>query len=120
MKEYPPQHPALNRELFTLRQFCTGFFDQFVVDHPARAGGLAGSAIEAEIEMFTHALGRVDRAFRQTAHQLDTAPRGVGFVAGDRVGRAGGEAQPAMDAGQCAVIGARIQLDRGRIRQNRE
>ena len=83
-----------------------------MVDDAAGADGLAATAVEAQVQVFPHRLRGLDLALGQAEHELDPAAGGLGFVAGLGVGRAGGQAQAAVDAGQAAVVGARVDGDR--------
>jgi len=64
------------------------FFDDFVVDHAAGAGGFAGTAGEAGIEMLANGAGGIDVPIGQSTHDLDSPARAFGFEAGLNVGRA--------------------------------
>jgi len=83
-----------------------------VVDDGAGAGGFAGSAIEAEIEMFADGIGGLDDAFCESSHELDSAPGGIGFVESLGVSGAGGKAEATMNAGEGAVVRARVKGER--------
>ena len=76
--------------------------DQRAVRHAGRTRGLAGAAAEAEIEMPDHLRRRLEPAVLERAHQVDAAARRVRLGAELDVRRAGGQAEPAVDAGRAA------------------
>ena len=55
----------------------------------------------------------LDGSIGKAAHELDAAARTLGLVAGLQIGWTGGETEPAVDAGERAVVGSRVQLQRG-------
>src|SRR5262249_32193629 len=67
------------------------------VIHAARAGGHAGEAREAAVDVVGH--GRRDLTLlKHLLHQIDAAARAVALISSEHIGRAGGDAQAAMDA----------------------
>jgi len=65
----------------------------------AGAGGLAGAASEAGVEVIEEGVRRLDAGIDGGFHEIDASAGGFGFVAGEDVGGAGGEAEAAVDAG---------------------
>ena len=80
--------------------------DEMHVVHPTRAGGHAGEAGEAAVDM-VHRRRRHLAALEHLLHQIDAAARAVALVAGQHIGRARGGAQPAMHAALEDGVGAR-------------
>ena len=73
-------------------------FDEFAVLHAGRAGGLAGPAVQAKIEVALHGVVEFEDAVDHLAHEVNAAARGIGFVSRFHVSRARRGAQPAVDA----------------------
>ena len=79
-------------------------FDQFATEvgepavlHAGRAGGLAGAAGQAAVEVGAGGCGRA-AMLEHLLDQVDAAARAVEFAAGDAVRRAGGQAEAAVHA----------------------
>ena len=71
--------------------------DEMHVVHPARAGGHAGEAGEAPVDVVGDRRG--DRALLEhLLDEVDAAARGIALIAEQHIGRAGGGAEAAMDA----------------------
>jgi hypothetical protein len=88
------------------RARCGLLFGQVAADlgdlpvlHAARAGGLAGAAGQAGVEVGARAVGRALLALEQLLDQVDAAARAVQFVAQHLIARAGGGAEAAVHAG---------------------
>jgi hypothetical protein len=112
VEEHPPHELVLER-LRRLVEPGARLLDQLVVDDPARARRLAAAAVEAEVQVLADGRRRLDLAVGQTEHELDAAARGVALVARLRVRRARRQAQAAVNARQAALVGARVELQRG-------
>jgi len=112
VEEHEAHEPFLQRELSLLGEARPRLFDQLVIDHAARARGLAGATIETQLQMFGHRLGRLHDPVRQTAHQLDAPAGRIRLVTGRCISRARRQTQPAVHAGESAAIRSWIQLDR--------
>src|SRR5262249_34485700 len=76
-------------------------FEQRSVADSRRAGRFAGAAAQAEIDVALEAGGiGVEPALGDGAHQKDSPARAVVFIAELLVGRAGGQAESAVNAAQ--------------------
>lgn len=84
-------------------EVIAGGFEEVSVGDAAGAGGFAGAAAEAKVEVPDGGAvwGKAPRG--EGTHQVDASARGIVFVAGFEIGGAGGEAEAAMDAGGCAL-----------------
>ena len=82
-------------------------FEQLAVLHARRADALAGAAAEAALDVARERAGLYAQPpLLDRAHQVDAPARAVVLVARLHVGRAGFEAQPAVDAReQLALLG---------------
>ena len=74
-----------------------GVLDDPVVLHARRAGGHAGHAAEAGVDVLHQRVGH-RRALEALVHQVDPAARRVHLLAPQHVGRTAGQAEPAVDA----------------------
>src|SRR3990172_10028763 len=74
-----------------------GGLDQSTVGDPRRAGGLAGAAVEAELEVIHHRIGQRDPPLGKRFDEKDPAARRIHLRPKLGVGRAIGEAEAAMD-----------------------
>jgi hypothetical protein len=72
--------------------------DEVAIGDTAGAGGFAGEAAEAGVNVGLRG-GGGEGAFEDLFHQDDAAAGAIHFLAEDAVGGAGGEAKAAMDAG---------------------
>src|SRR5207247_1191178 len=109
-----PAHEAvLEGELRCRGEFGAGVFEEFVIDDAGWAGGFASAAVEAEIEMMADGGGGFDFPIGQAEHGLETPARRIGFVAGFHVGWAGRETEAAVNAGEPALVGLRLEMERG-------
>ena len=78
--------------------------DELAVLHAGRAGGFAGAAIEAQLQMAANAVVELQLAVGDPAHQVDAAARAVVLVAQLDVRRARGGTQAAVDAVQKQLV----------------
>src|SRR5438105_10164129 len=85
--------------------------DELAVAHPRRTGRLAGAAPKAAIEMRDGMFGRREPAGGELLHEMDAAARRLGLEARDQIGRAGLEADAAVDA---RASGLDVERDRSR------
>ena len=81
------------------------FLEHAAVGHARRAHRLARAAVEALVEVVEQRIAGPDAALGEAAHQVDAAARRVGLDLELAIGGAGGEAEPAVDAG--VEVGAR-------------
>jgi hypothetical protein len=72
--------------------------NEFAVFDPGGAGGHTGHAAEAGIDMTDKCLVNFRFAFLSHFHQVNAAPRGIGFFTPQDVGGAGGQAEAAVNA----------------------
>ena len=77
----------------------TGVIDQMLIMDAGRAGSLAGKAGQAAIDMERDLGGGRTVMFQHILDQIDAAAGAIEFVAQQRIGRAGRQAEAAMDAG---------------------
>ena len=84
--------------------------DQAVVLHARRARADAGHAAEAAVEVLNDRVGHRERALRQADHQLDPPARRVHLLVPQRVGRAGRQAEAAVDA-----VAEQLPVGRGQL-----
>src|SRR6185437_5775810 len=76
--------------------------------HPRRAGSLASPAAQAAIEMAPQRrVIKGDYPIRRRLHLKESPTRAVPFVAQEIIGRASGQAEPAMNAGAQQIAGKR-------------
>src|SRR5262249_58506633 len=73
--------------------------------HAGGAGRLAGPALQAQVEVFAPLGGQLGAAVGARPPQVDAAAGAVVLVAGLDVGRAGGQAQTAVDGGAERLVG---------------
>src|SRR5216683_3460081 len=87
-----------------------GCLDQLVVPDPGGAGRDAGHAAQAAVQVQGGRRAGL-RAVEQLANQVDPPARGIHLLAPELVGRAGGEAEPAVHAvaDDLAQLAGRIQ-----------
>jgi hypothetical protein len=103
----PLEHAAAEAAIFTehdLGHLRANGFDEVVILDAGGAGGLAGAADEAAVEVFEDLVADADTAIDGAFHQVDAAARGVGFIEGFDIGGAGRETEAAMDAGAEFVV----------------
>ena len=76
------------------------FVQQVGIVHSAGAGRLAGEATQAAVDVGDGPLPVLDfdLPFEDVLDQVDPSPRPFQFVAGELIGRAGGVAEPAVNA----------------------
>ena len=87
-------------------------FDEFPVLDAAGAGGFAGAAVQAFVDVIDEGIGDRRRCVRLAGefvlgdvdHLLDTAARGVGFEIPEAVGGAGVEAEAAVDTAGVVLV----------------
>ncbi len=89
-------------------ELAARLLEQARVRHARRAHRLAGAAGQAVVEVLEQRMARRDAALGEPAHQVEPPARRVGLDLERAVGRAGGEAQPAVDAG--AQVGTRRRV----------
>ena len=77
--------------------FAGGFGDAAVL-HAGGAGGLAGAAEKAELQMLFEAVVQLDAPVSRRLDQMNSAARRFGFETGNAIGRALIQAQTAVDA----------------------
>jgi hypothetical protein len=75
---------------------------------PEGHGRLARAAVEALVEVAHHLLGRLDPLVEDPLHEVDAAPGGIHLDAELAVGRAGLQAEPAVDARGDLLEGRRV------------
>ena len=99
--------------------------DQAVVAHARRARGDACHAAEAAVEVLGDRRVQRDGAVEARVHQVDAPARGVHLLAPEHVGRAGRQAEAAVDAvggvlaDHAAEDPLRVELARGSARRAR-
>ena len=82
-----------------------GEVDEMHVVDAARAGGHAGEAGEAAVDVIADRRGHL-ALLEHLLDQIDAAARGIALVAEQHIGRAGGGAEAAMDAAPQHGVGA--------------
>ena len=85
-----------------------GRLDQLVVAHAGRAGGDAGHAAEAGVEVAAHLRRQANLAIGRQPHQVDASARRVHLLAPEQPRRAGGQAEAAMHAILDDLAGGRM------------
>ena len=81
-------------------------FDELAVFDSRGAGGLAGAAIEAAVNVGDECVAEFEAALIDEGHLADASARGIGFIVPEAIGGAGVEAQAAVDAaGIVGVVG---------------
>ena len=96
-----------------------GMVDQVHVVHPGRAGGHAGEAREAAVDVLDDLGGRGPVVLQHVLDQVDAAARGIELVAEQHIGRAGRGAEAAMHAGAQDLVGLR-DVRIGELREGEE
>jgi len=92
--------------------------DQLLVLHAGRAGGDAGHAAEALVDVVHEGVGHADLALGGQLHQRDAAARRIHLLAPQKVRRAGGEAEAAVHAiGDQLRIGRMMRVEGGEVCQ---
>ena len=81
--------------------------DEVHVVHARRAGGHAGQARQAAVDMLDHLGGRRPVVLQHVLDQVDAPARRIELVAEQHVGRAGRGAEAAMHAGAQDAVGFR-------------
>ena len=97
--ENPAQEPIVPGPGIGGLDIGAGMIDQMHVMHAGRTGGHAGQAREAAVDMLDHLRRGGLPALQHVLHQVDAPARGIELVAEQQIGRAGGRAEAAMDAG---------------------
>src|SRR6266508_1974180 len=92
-----PEGAVATRARVAALDLVAGGLDQLVVLDPRRAGGHARHAAEAPVEVADHLVVH-GLALEPDLHQVDAAPRRVHLLAPQQVGRAGRQAEAAVDA----------------------
>ena len=121
--EQGPQRPVVPLAAVGALDMRPRVVDQVHVVDAGRAGGHAGEAGEAAVDVAHHLLGRRAAGFQHVLDQVDAPARAVELVAEQQEGRAGRGAEPAMDAGAQDLVGGGdigvAQLFSGEIRLHR-
>ena len=102
---------------FALGDGRPGRLEQVAVRHAARAGGLAGAAVEAQRQVVHGGVREPDAAFREGLDEEDATAWRVHLRAELGEGRTGGQAQAAMHARIDAFHGETVQRERLRRRR---
>jgi|DEB0MinimDraft_10_1074344.scaffolds.fasta_scaffold05745_3 hypothetical protein len=107
--------------------------DQFAVGHSTRTRRFTSSTLDAGVERFDDFLVESELVLVQSAHDLDTPPRRLAFIASDSKSRTMRKAQATSDAaGQSmiahvesrhtstvvvdtSIVGADLHFDNGRF-----
>ena len=98
-RERPLAEPARERALpHAALELPARHLEQAAVRHARRAGGLAGAAAQALVEVLEQRVAGRDAGLGEAAHQVEPPARRVGLDPERAVGRAGAQAQPAVDA----------------------
>jgi len=93
---------------------CAGVLDELAVLDAGGAGGFAGAAVEAFINVIDEGVGDGSAVLRDVHHLADAAARGVGFETPEAVGGASVEAEPAVDAAGVVLVDGGWARDGGR------
>ena len=103
--QHATQHPVVPGPLVAGMDIGAGMIDQMHVIDPRRAGGHAGQARQAPVDMF-HNLdsGRLV-VLQHVLDQVNPSARRIQFIAEQQIGRAGRGAKPAMHAGAQDFLG---------------
>ena len=97
--ENPAQEPVVPGPRIGRLDIGAGMVDEMHVMHAGGTGGHAGQAREAAVDVLDHfRRGRLP-ALQHVLHQVDAPARRIEFVAEQEIGRAGGGAEAAMNAG---------------------
>ncbi len=121
MAEDEITHDAIKpRTLVIVLDACARVFDEFAVFDTGRAGGFAGAAVEAFVDVIYKGIGDGDvslkfvmeLALRDVDHLVDASAGGIGFEIPEAIGGAGVEAEAAMDAAGVVLVD-RIQAGDG-------
>ncbi len=91
------QHPAVPGSAVPL-DLRARRLEQLAERHAGRTRRLAGATAEAEVEVPAERLGERDPSLGGRAHEIETAPWRVHFLAEHTVGRTLRQADPAVDA----------------------
>ncbi len=95
----PLAEPARERALaHAALELPARHLEQPAVGHARGAGGLAGAAAQAMVEVLEQRVAGRDARLGEAAHEVEAPARRVGLELERAVGRAGGQAQPAVDA----------------------
>src|SRR5215218_10399807 len=107
-----PEGPVAARARVAALDLLAGGLDQLAVLDPGRAGGDAGHAAQALVEVADHLVVH-GLALAPDLHQVDAAPGRVHLLAPEHVGRAGGQAEAAVDAVVDQLLGGRVVVVEG-------
>jgi hypothetical protein len=94
------QRPAV-----VLLDLAAGMFDELAVLDPRRAGGLAGAAVEALVDVLDIPFTGQKPELFHVKHLADSAARGVGFETPEAVGGAMVQAEAAVDTAGKIFVG---------------
>ena len=81
-----------------------GVLDEFSIFHTRGAGGFAGAAVEAFVDMIDEGIGDGLLVQLDVYHLVDAAARRIGFEIPEPVGRAGAEAEAAVNAAGVVLV----------------
>ena len=107
-----PEGPVAARARVAALDLLAGGLDQLAVLDPRRAGGDTGHAAEALVEVADHLVVH-GLALAADLHQVDPAARRVHLLAPEHVGRAGGQAEAAVDAVVDQLLLGRVMVVEG-------
>src|SRR5208282_2359040 len=114
--EEPPQRPVHPRPAIGLFDMTSRMIDEMHVVHARRAGGHARQAGEAAVDMLGHLLRRRPVVLEHVLDEVDASARAVELIAQQRIGRAGGGAEAAVDAGAEDLLGfPRVRIGEQRL-----
>ena len=106
-QEERPEAPAAGARGRAVRHDrCAGVLHDPAVGHGGGAGGLAGAALEAEVEVLDSPGRRLDPPLADPVDQVQSPPRRLKLLPGGDVGGARREAEAAVNAVR-EVFGAR-------------
>ena len=114
--QQPAQKAVTPRALIGLFNIGAGMIHEVHIMHAGGASGHAGEAGEAAVNMFDHLFCRRFAIFQHVLDHINAATRTVEFVAQEQIGRAGGGAKTAMDAGAQDFF-RRLHMGVGQLRR---
>src|SRR5262249_17624685 len=98
LEEQPAEEAVAERTPGLLLDGRAGGLDQTVVADARGAGRDARHAAETAIEVLAHGRAQAERSVEASVDQVDAAARRVHLLVPEHVGRAGRQAEPAVDA----------------------
>jgi hypothetical protein len=102
------------RPTVVLLDLAAGMFDELAVLDPRRAGGLAGAAVEALVDVPDIPFAGQNPQLFHVKHLADPAARGVGFETPEAVGGAMVQAEAAVDTAGKIFVGGLVTNCTGR------